>query len=463
MGAPTKRAKIIRSADEFDISRLSAQLMQPRDGRTTVFSWSLAEIFRARDLQMIGDFFRPARMAESMCTDDALQVAKRNRLAPQRCIKVGIKPASGARAKLVAGEAEALFGENGVGVHSNAVSDIHRCLVDHGVAFGINVATPREDGTRIDFQHKAWPIEYVRWDPVMRLFKTRVDPSTLPPNEVPAADLANGVYGLMGGSEVPIIHGDGRWVIYQDHELDPFKQESACILSASLVWARHAFGNSDWMKGSKAHGNAKLVGEMPIGVPLQKEGKLTDEAAAFLELLIALMNSDSPIGIRPSGSETEFVSNNSTAWQIFDKLVSNAERSAARIYLGTDGMLGAQGGAPGVDVQALMGVAFTLVQGDLRCIQDGMNTGVIEPWTAMNFGDSSLAPKRQYLLADTDEDAEYASTSQRRTAFYDEIDRARKSGFQVTTDFVAEVAKRHGFDDPPELAPAPVPTMTPAA
>jgi hypothetical protein len=42
--------------------------------------------------------------------------------------------------------------------------------------------------------------------------------------------------------------------------------------------------------------------------------------------------------------------NSSQAWEVWAKLAEVAERRAARIYLGTDGVLGAQGGAPGVDI-----------------------------------------------------------------------------------------------------------------
>src|SRR5262249_10848254 len=147
---------------------------------------------------------------------------------------------------------------------------------------------------------------------------------------------------------------------------------------------------------------AKVIGEMPEGVPLQKDGALSDEAAAMVELLRAIASGDSPIGIRPAGSKTDFLVNTSTAWQIFENLSTNAEKAAARIYLGTDGTLGAQGGAPGVDIKALFGVASTIVEGDLECLERGFKTGTIEPWTALNFGDSSLAPTRKYLLPDPD-------------------------------------------------------------
>src|SRR5690606_9632438 len=97
-------------------------------------------------------------------TDDAIFVAKTNRLAPQRCVEVAMVPPKKAGAS-IAKEADALFGREGVGLLPETVADIHSCLVDHGVAFAYNVPVPREDGSRVDFEVHVWPIEHVRWDP----------------------------------------------------------------------------------------------------------------------------------------------------------------------------------------------------------------------------------------------------------------------------------------------------------
>lgn len=434
MGAPSKRAKKIREASEFDIARLRAMLQAPRDN-SAVYSWSLEDIYAARNAQMRGEFKLAARLSESMGTDDAIFVARQNRLAPPRCIKVELKPAKGARGHSVAKEAEALYGQNGVGVHPDTLADIHGSIVDHHIAVGYNVATPRGDGSRIDLEHRYWPIEFVRWDQAKRTLLARVDPATVDPSET------------VNGSEIPIVHGDGRWVVYQKGAHHPWRR--GALVSAALVWSRHAFGMRDWSKSSIAHGLAKVIGALPEGVPLQNsDGQISADAAAFQELLLAIANSDLPIGIKPAGASVDFIANTSTAWQIFTHLTENAEKAAARIYLGTDGTLGTNGGAPGIDISALFGVASTIVQGDLECIERGMLTGVIEPWCAMNFGDSTLAPKRKYLLPDPDEDAARASIATRTTAFYAEIAEARANGFAISQAFVDAVAKKHGVDAP---------------
>ncbi len=433
MGAASKRARRIRSAAEFQVARLRNALVAPKVGGIPLTSWSLADIFAARDAQLRGDFNRPAKMAEAMRTDDALAVPFKNRLAPQQCIKVKLKPAKvgNARAISICAEAEAQFGQNGVAVHADTLASIHECLTNHDVAFAHVTAIPREDGTRVDYEVKAWPIEHVRWDAYEKVFKTRVDPG--------AAEAV--------GGEVTIVHGDGRWIIFQRFENEPFKHGT--ILAAALVWARHAYALRDWAKGSVAHGNAKVVGALPEGVPLQDaDGNLTPEAEAMAEALRAIGSSDSPSVIKPAKSTIDFITNNSAAWQVFDRLVANAEKSGARLYLGTDGTLGASGSAPGVDIVALFGVARTYIQSDVACISRGLQTGAIEPWTAINFGDSSLAPERVYVLPDEDDDAVRAALAARKQAFYAEIEKAKANGFVVDQAFVDQLAEEHGIEPP---------------
>jgi len=442
MAAPSKRARKVRSASDFDIARLRSLLKPPRES-ASVHSWTLEEIRAARDAQMRGDFRRSAKLAEAFATDDALAVARWNRLAPQRCLAVEIVPAPGARGAKVAAEAEAVYGEGGLAISEGALADVNRCLVDHGIAFGVNTWTPRADGSRVDVTVDYWPIEHVRWDVTRRCYVTLVDPES-------------------GESEIEIVHGDGRWIIFSSHDFKPYAQDAA-LLPASLVWARHAHAVRDWAKSSVAHGSAKVIGELPAGIALQDSvtGAATSEAEAMIALLASIASDDSPVGIRPAGSKTDFLTNTSSAWQIFAELVGNAEKAAARIYLGTDGTLGSQGGAPGVDVQALFGVAATKVQADLTAIRRGLHTGSVEVWTALNFGDSTLAPTRRYMMPDADADADREATAKRRAAFFEDVKQAREHGFVVDQAFVDALAAAHGVEAPklPAETSAKAPTI----
>ncbi len=428
-----------RTAAEFDLMKLAALLAMPRTS-ANVYSWSLADIFTARDDQLRGKFKLPARLAEAMLTDDALFTAYSARLAPAKAIKVDMEPASTkAKALSVADEAEGLYGQGGPGLSLETTLSILGCLVTHGVAIAYLEPKTREDGSRVDFFAKCWPIEHVYWSEAERCYMTRIK----------------------GDPDEKIVHGNGRWIVFQGHELDAFKHD-ACLLPAAIVWPTHAYARRDWSKGSVAHGSAKVVGEMPSGMPIQADGAdtLTPEAAALYEALRAIATGDSPIALRPSGSKIDFMVNSSTAWQVWLELVKSASVAAARIYLGTDGILGAQGGAPGVDLSILFGVASTKLQGDFEVLTRGFQTGLVDVWTAVNFGDSSLAPKRVYLLPDPDKAAKLKEDKERRAelharrkAFFEDIDLARKNGFVIDQEHVDALAEEYEVE-PPKLAPS---------
>jgi hypothetical protein len=439
MGATSKRAKKIRTGSEFDLIRLAAETRAPKVSSGT-YAWDLDAIRSARDSQMIGRFMLPARLAESTRTDYAIFASFLNRLAPQRGLPVKLEAANDtARAVKIRDEAEALFGRGGVGIHPDTLSDIDGTLANHGVAFAVNTVTPREDGSRVDFEVKSWPIEFVRWDPIARAYCTQTE------NRV----------------EEYICHGDGRWIVFQEHEHEPWKY--GALLAVAILWADHAFGIRDRAKASTAHGNAKVVGTMPEGVPLQgnESGGLTQEAQSFLDLIRAIASVDTPAGIKPAGSTIDYITNGSRAWEIFKEIISSGDKAADRIYLGHDVTATAAGGDA---VGYLFGVRNDIVEGSLRAIERGLRTGAIEPWTAINFGDSSLAPSRIYLMPDADEDARRKSLADRTSAFHEAVKRAKDNGFDVTQSYLDALAADFGIISPKlpvEANRAPTITLAP--
>ncbi len=431
MGAPSKRAKKIRASSDFDLVRLAAETRAPKVA-TGNYAWDLDAIRAARDLQMVGRFRLPARLAESTRTDYAIFASFLNRLAPQRGLAIKLAPPNDtARAVRIVDEAGALFGPRGVGIHPDTLADIDGTLANHGVAFGVNVVTPREDGSRVDFEMKSWPIEFVQWNPTERAFQTQVEG-----------------FGL-----VNINHGDGRWVIFQQHEYEPWKH--GAILAVALLWADHAFGVRDRSKAGTAHGNAKVVGTMPPGIAVEDApGHFTPEAQSFLELLRVVASVDTPVGIKPAGAVLDYIVNNSTAWQIFKEIIDSGDKAADRIYLGVPTIAPAAGGDA---VGYLFGVRNDIVEGSLRAIERGIRTGVIEPWTAINFGDSTLAPERVYLMPDADEDARRKSLADRTKAFYDAVAAAKQAQiFDVDQEYVNALAEDYGITAPKLKASIPI-------
>jgi hypothetical protein len=442
-----KSKRPVKTAGSYDLDRLRQRVDAPIQP-ARAFSWSLEDIMAARDLQMAGKFSIPSEMSASMEGDDAIFVARQARLAPVDAIDVAIEAASdNQKARRISAQAAPLFGPGGTVLSKADEKAIVRDLADHGVAFGINAEwCPRPDGSGIDVVHRHWPIRDVEWDASTERFLAmiRVDGDP-PPERAPASMM--GLGRLI--SSVPIVHGDGRWVIYQSQSHRSYQHEAA-ILPGSIIWARHAFTAGDWLNVARVHGSPKWVGTLGNNnEPIRQEGEggvleLTQGAKDLLDLMADLANVARPYGIKPSNSEVELIVNQSTAWQIFDTLMQNAEKAAARIWTGTDALLGAQGGAPGIDISALFGVASTIIQGDLGTISRAFHEGVIVPWTALSYGSSLLAPRRMHQIPDPDLQRARAELVANETAYVAMVSARKTAGLVVAQDWLDDMADRLG-------------------
>lgn len=417
--------KRMRIASEFDGARSASS--KPPNRTQHPYSWASLEAIRAaRDAQIRGDFATAVALAQSLRTNAALFVAYQNRIAPLTVLQTRLEPAGGVRGDAVASRAR-----DSILAPRSVVSGMHGTLVNHGIAVGYIEHTPNEEGTRVDMRLTEWPLEHVKYDSTRDVLTT----------------------STKDGGRVDIVHGDGRWIVVKKLGLSPWTQ-TACLLPAALVWAANSGGWSDWAGSSQAHGNSKIIGALPEGVPLQDDdsGALTPEAAAFLQLLQDLASGDTAAGIKPFGADVTYLSNGSTAWQVFKELVGDSEKAAARIYQGTDATLGSVGGAPGVDIAALFGVATTLIQSDAEAIEQALNTGLYEPWCAINEGDSRLAPRFKFLLPDADEDAHSAEYAARLDRMFAAIKGLKETGFVVDQGVVNKLAKALRVDMPAMLA-----------
>ena len=428
LGATTKRAQRIRTRSQFDLANL-AKIKEAPYRPIGNIAWDIDAIKTARDAQLRGDFRFAARLADAMGTDPGLFTSRLNRLAPMRGLPVVLEPANQtARALRIAEEGEALFGRKGVALQRDHMVSLHRRYVDHGASVGFNVWTPRPDASRIDVELRVWPQEFLRW-----------------------REAEHRWYALtLNGGEIPVEHGDGRWVVFQQEKLSPWTE--GAVVPGSMLWADRAFAVRDRSNASRAHGSPKLVGELPEGVSLQKDdgsgnSVLTDEAAAMIDLLQTLFVGELPFGLRPAGSKTELLVSQSQAWQIWSEIIKSNNADSDRIYLGQDGTTQNAGGNY-IKSERLFGVRNDLVESDIMVFAEAILTGTIEPWAAINFGDSKLAPARCWQMPDADEDARRTSIGEHQELFFRHIDSLLEQGFRVDQATVDQLAKTYGVTAP---------------
>ena len=393
---------------------LTARAPRSRPGS---YSWTLESIRAARDDQQAGHFEMPVKLAKAMRTDDALFTAYQNRIAPISSVAAGFQARGGARGEAVKRRAQA-----GVIVPRAVIAGINGTLANHGIAIGRITRGLDAAGARVTMRLTEWPLEHVRWNDSTEVLETRT----------------------REGVTIPITHGDGNWIAFKKFEDEPWTQQAA-ILPGSLIWAGHAEGLSSWAAASYAHGLAKILGILGEGNELtDNDGNLTPTAANFLAMMRDLASGDSVAGIAPPGSTVDFLSNGSNAWQVFAELILDRNKAAARVYQGTDAALGSVGGAPGVDISALFGVASTIVQGDVTAIEDGIFTGLIEPWCALNEGTSLYAPRFVIELPDPDAEAKRKASHDGVIRVAEAIKVLRESGIEVTAETLAALRALYG-------------------
>jgi hypothetical protein len=227
------------------------------------------------------------------------------------------------------------------------------------------------------------------------------------------------------------------------------------VLPGALVWASHAYALRDWNSTAKSHGLAKVIAILKEGLALAGEdGALAPDAQSVLDTIQDLAEGEAGSGIFPNATDVKVLFNGSNAWQVFDTLVGSREKAFARIYLGTDAILGSVGGAPGLDIEALFKVASGKIQGDFLALEEGLRTGLYEPWTAINEGDSSRAPSIKYELPDRDAELHSLDASGKLERQHAEIKRRKESVMDVTQETIAELAKTFGVRAVPVLAEA---------
>lgn len=410
----------IKEESDFKVGGKSFIVPAPKKPST---AWPLASVRAARDAQLAGDFSKSQPLATAMKCDDAIFVAYYTRISPISSLAINTVPAR-------AGKSVAEAFDAGVKRDQKTMVEIAGVMAMHGVAFGYNDHVASDDGTSVRFEHRIWPIENIKWDDKRRSYVTKVE----------------------GGPDELITHGDGRWTIYAKSETLPHQQE-ACILPSALIFVAHLDAIRSWSASADSHGQAKVIGTLPDGVSMQEgsEDTMSVEADTMLTTLNELVSGGAGAGLIPHGSDAKFISNGSSAWQVFHELAMDRKQAAARVWLGTDGILGAQGGAPGVDISALFGVALTKVQGDVQAIEDAFYTGVCVPWTAINYGDSTKAPRIEFAIPDADAAQRREQDAKNVEAFFAELKSYKENGFEVNQDVVDAMAAKYVIE-PPTLA-----------
>jgi hypothetical protein len=374
-GKPVESASL---PDLLDVHELLDELnTHPRT--LGLNSWTRENIVAARDLQARGLFKQPWQLIRSAKTDSSIYGALLNRVAPHRGVPRTIE-AHGKPPEAILIEAQNTFAVDGAAIAPGVTADICEALAMCGVAVAVNKWSARSDGSRVDVCLETFPMENVEW------------------SEIDCSYIAY----TTNGREL-ITHGDGRWVVFEKNDLEPWNW--GAILPLADVWSDRALTRRDRSKNSESHGDDKWIGKLPQGIPIN-----SPQGRALLTEMKNLYNFRRAILI-PYGSEVERSEAMGQNYQIFDKIIASCDKDAQRVLLGQDGTMNNAGGNY-IKARELFNVRFDIVESDLGAIERGLTTGTLRPWSKHNFGRWDQLTYK-YLIPDPDQDARRESIAQR--------------------------------------------------
>lgn len=403
-----------RAFDRVDLARAYETHRLPR----SLYAWKNETVAAARAAQVRGRFREPVALRRSLLTERSIYAAAINRLAPQRGLPRTITTEhelSGSKAAWLA-EARATFCPTAsVALPMGAQSDAFAGVAFHGVHVEQIHWVARSDGSREDAFVTAFPLEAVEFSEIDRLL------------------VAHTTEG-----HVPIVHGDGRWLVTAQHSDAPW--EWGAIVPLSTLWSSIAFARRDRSQNAESHGEDKWLGELPEGVGLD-----SPQAQALLDELVKLYEFRRCL-VHPHGSKIVRNEAMGQNWQIFKEIIEGDTKDAARVMLGQDGTINDAGGNY-IKSKTLFGVRNDIVEGDVTARGAAVSTGLLRPWSIINSGTWD-AMRFEWVLPDADEDARVESIAKRRESFWVDIERARANGFVVDREYVEKVARAYKVDVP---------------
>lgn len=393
---------------------------QPRTRLSGVGSWTIESILATRQAQMRGHLARPAALAVSLKSDAAIYSALLNLLAPHRGLPRAVHGPESAN-QTIRAEAEMTFARDTTALCPAALADAFEALALHGLGVMTIDWKTREDGTRCDPVVSAWPAECIDFE-----------------------EHTNRLVALTDEGRVPIVHGDGKWIVVHEHEQRPWTW--GALVPLSLLYADRQFGVRDRSRSAESHGDDKWIGTLPEGVPIS-----SPMGQGMLDELVKLYDARR-VMIKPFGSEVERVEAMAQNWQIFKELIESCDRDAQKILLGQDGTMSNAGGNY-IKSWGLFGVRNDIVEAQLSAMSRALTTGLLRPWSMINFGRWDRLEYR-WLIPDADDDARREAIAKRYTDFFAIVKEMRESGCVVDQSTFDRLGTSLGLETVPNLADA---------
>lgn len=379
----------------------------------TLANWNVERIRHARDDHALGVFAISALLSDAMLTDARIAAGLMQRLGPllgiPRQVKGGARWNGKGLAETVRGEAETMFAPESSACPPGTLAAGFVSTGMMGVSILQNVAAPRADGSRVDFETRPWPMQLSFWNESLKRYQ---------------------LYSTDG--TITVEPNDGKWIVIEPYGPRSFLM--GALRPLALVWADRAYAQRDRSNHSAAHGSMSIVGTLPESVATESE-----QGKAFTSALRMLQRARSGI-VKAYGSNVEAFEPKTLAWQIFGQIVSSTN---ADIMLALNGITDTKAYK---SISQIDGVRYDLVRTELGAATVGYNEGLLKPWALLNFGDPDVVPRLGWAIPDPREQERVDALGRRFACYTEAITGLRKAGLKVDQAAAERLAELFGVE-----------------
>lgn len=178
-----------------------------------------------------------------------------------------------------------------------------------------------------------------------------------------------------------ITPGDGKWAL-----LTPFGPRRtwprALIRALAIPWLSKQFAVTDWNQYSEVHGSGTRIGRSPAAATAEERQRFRDD--------LANLGSDAAIVV-PDGWNVELLEAKVGSGEVFDKLISWADKAISISILGQNLTTDVEGGSLAA-AEVHERVRYDLVQADTEVLATALHDEVVAWWAEFNLGSRELAP-----------------------------------------------------------------------
>ncbi len=412
----------------FDADYLAHNFQEPPNSFNTLFGWDIGRVREVCAEHEIGEFFNSWHLWTAMSYDPTIssaltQLAAPLESLPKRVVGSTFRNTKG-QVEAARAEQEDLFAVASTSCPPEVLADTVKGVAGLGMHILQVHYSPSFNGARLNPIVKTWPLRASRWNQALRKIQVMT----------------------MGDGLVTIEHGDGKWIIVGGAGFEAFR--NGAVMRFRETWPDIVYGRRDRSQHSEAHGQPKPIGTLPEGVAMSENEKLTFAGKNMLNLTKSLSRRGRAYGIQPFGAKVEYFEPKQLSWQIFKEITAACSSDIAKVLLGQDSTTSDTGaGENYIKAGTLYDVRQDIVKAYLGKLSSGFSSGLLSPWSVINYGSTDFAAKLEWLIPNVDEDARQESLGKRIKSFSAAIAGIRSNGLVFNQEVCNRLQKAFGIED----------------